>query len=265
MTAENLTQKILEKIKEDKIEPKPKWQFLIKAYSIWVFFGLSVLIGSLSFAVMIFIIFNDATFELLKDNWLKNILQTLPYFWIALLVVFIFIAYFNLKHTKTGYRINPYGLIALSIVASLLLGSLIYAFGDAQMIEKITYNKIPLYKNLANRQAQIWVEPQNGRLGGVIMEVSISDNKFELRDFRGQSWVIIIQENAIQSQQIPEPEFIKVPCPKRNCQKPYTRIRIGDRVGLIGEQLTAEEFFAIKILPLMQPPSKRLHFMKENN
>ena len=100
MTAENFTQKILEKIKTEKIAPTPAWQFLVKDSLIWIFFGLSVLIGSVSFAVITFIVFNDATFELLKNNWLIDCLKILPYFWFALLGVFIFVAFVNLNTPK---------------------------------------------------------------------------------------------------------------------------------------------------------------------
>ena len=54
----NLEDKVLQKIKEDKITPKPFWYFLVKDFSLWGFVFLSVVLATLSIAPIIFIFQN---------------------------------------------------------------------------------------------------------------------------------------------------------------------------------------------------------------
>ena len=97
---------ILDKIKENKITPKPKWQFRLEQVGIWALAVLSLIIGAKAFAVIIFRLVNNdwEIREHLGRSLLNHALLTLPYLWIIVMVLFILLAYYNARHTKKGYR-----------------------------------------------------------------------------------------------------------------------------------------------------------------
>ena len=49
-----LSEKVLKEIKEKKIEPAPRWQFLLKDYFVWLSFAASVIIGAIAFCVILY-------------------------------------------------------------------------------------------------------------------------------------------------------------------------------------------------------------------
>ena len=59
MEKENISKQVLEKIKDKKIKPKSKWEFLLKDY-VWWFLGILALnIGGLAFSVIIYFLVNN--------------------------------------------------------------------------------------------------------------------------------------------------------------------------------------------------------------
>lgn len=248
---DNISQKVLEKIKNEKIVPTPKWYFLLKNYLLWGVFSLALIIGSLAVSVFILAIRNNHAFELLiLGNSLNyKIFRMLPYFWIILITAFIALAYFNLRYTKDGYRINPYLIIVGNIVISIFLGTIIYFTGLAAKIESFAYHKIPFYENFYKRQNRFWVEPKAGYLGGIVREIKINNNEFKLHDFTDQNWIIIYNSQALT------PPKALHNCVQKKPEKPCLislfELEIGQRVGLIGEEIAPGKFRAIKIRPLI--------------
>ena len=44
---------VIDKIKKDHIKPKPKWEFLLKDYTLYALFALLLIIGGLTVSVII--------------------------------------------------------------------------------------------------------------------------------------------------------------------------------------------------------------------
>jgi hypothetical protein len=59
VTSEDLAHKVLDRIDEEHVVPRPKWQFTIKDRLFWVFWILSVLLGSLLAATLVFVLVNS--------------------------------------------------------------------------------------------------------------------------------------------------------------------------------------------------------------
>lgn len=99
---------ILDKIKSSKIQPRPRWHFVLKNYFIWFFSIMAMIVGALSFSVVIYMLkFNDrGMYYEPVSSLAKFIVVSLPYFWLALLTIFVLLIFFNLKHTKHGYRFS---------------------------------------------------------------------------------------------------------------------------------------------------------------
>lgn len=227
----NLSDKIIEKIREEKIEPKPRWHFLLHDCFVWTAFTISVLTGALSFAVILFVFLNNDwdLYRYLKVNPLEHLVFSLPYLWVIILIPFLALAYYNCKHTKSGYQYETYAILGLSVAASLVLGLMFhFAFGFGEKIDAALSGNLPVYARIhayCNRQ-NIWSQPEKGLLAGEIRKI-VENDDFELEDFRGLVW------------RVEKDEKILVPA--------NFLIIVGRKVKLIGEKRDERLFRAGEI------------------
>jgi hypothetical protein len=191
--SKDLSKNIIDKIKDDKIEPKAKWNFILKDSFIWIFFIVSIVVGSLAVSVIIHLVKIDLnSFAPVDANFARKIGLLIPYTWLIFLSIFILVAYFNLKNTKKGYKVNPYLLITMSIVLSVIIGVTGYAFGAGRSVEKTVYQKLPIYKTIFDKKMGYWHDPESGRLMGVV--VDRIDEDYYLIDIAKEKWLIHYSE-----------------------------------------------------------------------
>ena len=83
MSENNIPNQVLEKIKN--IRPTPRWQFLLRDYSVWILGAVSLALGSLSFSVVLFMLANNDwdIYSEISNSFFKFLLITLPYFWLV--------------------------------------------------------------------------------------------------------------------------------------------------------------------------------------
>jgi len=189
----DISKKVLNKIKKDQIKPKPKWEFLLKKSVFWGLFGLSIIIGGVAASIIIFMIMtNDWDIPRhLGNSTPAFIFKTLPYFWIIILSAFIGIAYYNFKHTDTGYKYRFSLFVVINILISVIIGFGLFNFGAAKRIDKAFLDHAPLYQELNHKpRVQMWTQPENGLLGGEVIEL-LEDNQFQIIDFQDKKWIII--------------------------------------------------------------------------
>ncbi len=195
---DSFTDKLIAEIREKKIEPKPRWRFLLKNYTLYAAGALSLLIGSLAVAVMIYLArFNDLSIHAqIEKTFLEFLLLNLPYFWLLFLAFFIFIIYYNLRHTSKGYRYSPFLLVAVSVVLSIILGVIFFFAGFGEKIDDVLGRKAPFYGHFINRQVDFWSQPDEGRLAGIIIS---SDEKgaFILLDRDLKEWKIVFSSKVV--------------------------------------------------------------------
>ena len=183
----NFKKEILKKIESKNIEPKPKWQFLLKNYTLWSVGYLAVVFGGLFASIIIFGLFNNDWF---LDS---NIFKYISLGWIILFGLFVFIADYNFKNTKYGYKYTLKQVVGISILISLLLGWLFYSIGLASATDKILEQKIPRYVGIENRKMQFLNQPEKGLLSGKIVPSPRSDVLI-LEDFGGNNWEIDVSD-----------------------------------------------------------------------
>jgi len=229
---ENLGDKVLRKIKEEKIHPRPRWQFLLEDYFIWLFFLVSLLLGALAFCVILHIFFTNDwdLYKYLHTTLAGHILVSIPYVWFVVLAVFVLVAYHNFKYTRTGYRHETYLAVALSIVGSLLLGTFLHMLGAGEKIESTIAANVPFYEKLVccDARKDIWSQPAMGLLGGQIVGVAGAES-FDLKDFNGVLWQVEESDDTLEYEPL--------------------RMKIGERVKVIGEEKQENVFWAREIRP----------------
>lgn len=226
---EKISEKVIEEIKEKNVSLKPKWQFLIRDYIVWVLGFISLIIGSISFATILYMLRNNDwdIYSHISDNLFGFIILTLPYFWLIFLGVFILSAYYNFRHTKKGYKFPLSKIIFFSIFANIFVGSFFYNMGIGQAIDNMVERELPFYSKLINQRKGIWEHHDEGLLAGIVMEVS--GNTAVIRDVEGDFWYV--SDFSTSTPQI-------------------FRIKQGDMIRILGVKIDEENFQAEQVLPM---------------
>jgi len=230
----NIAKQALEKIKEGKIKPKPRWEFIFKEYFLWFLACVSLLVGSLAVAVIIHMIKNN-DWDLSEDasgGLFSFIFATLPYFWLILLLAFAILSYYNFKNTKSGYRLHFRLLISASILSSVFLGILFFNLGLGQEIDKAFSANLPFYEKLFIHRDRVWLNPERGFLAGRIAS-DVVNQEFELMDLRNKVWLVHGQ----------------------NCfVSPRVNLRKFEAIKIMGRKADDYNFVASQIRPWIGPP-----------
>lgn len=200
-----LSNKVLDTIKEKHVTPAPRWQFMAKNYAMWTAFAISVALGSISFGVIADrVARNDWDIYLYLDkSFLGFLLIALPYIWIVSLLAFALLAYYNCRHTKCGYRFAPYVVIIASVGSSLIIGEILYVSGAGHYIDCTLSHSMPFYKDARIKERRtLWMNPEKGLLMGEVTDIG-DDGMLMLRDANGVTWQI---RDAIGHVPIPHPK-----------------------------------------------------------
>lgn len=182
-----IADKILNKIKNDKLSPRPRWQFWLRDGGHWLGLGLSVLLAVVSIGLLLFF-WSDGPWLHGGGLGLGLLLGRMPAIFLGLVLFGIIFSLVDFKNTSRGYR-YPLAIIASILVVMVLIGGwLFHYFGFSRGLDRaITH--APYYQSQSQYMVSIWQNPQQGRLTGEIIGIESEDN-FTLRDFQGQLWTI---------------------------------------------------------------------------
>lgn len=244
MTDKDLSQDILKKIKDKKIKPKPKWEFVAKDYLVLLFVFLSILFGSLATSVVIYMIDNNDwdLYNKINGNLAAFVLSTLPYFWLVVLTVMLILIYFNFRNTKGGYKYHSYSIITTSILISVILGFVFYNLGLAQTIDIVFEDKVPMYRQIQQKMQTKTANPDKGVLIGKPQEV-IDQQKIIVLDFNNKKWYVIVKDKPVY------PQIVEFPRP----------------VIFIGQKIDEQNFSAAVIRPVKCRTQKCPHMQALQN
>jgi hypothetical protein len=236
----NLENRILEKIKHENLKPKSIWYFLIKDYSLWLAVLLSVLLASLSIAPIIFI-FSNIELEYIKHvsaNFYLFLLLILPYPWIILCAITTYLAQKIWSKTKNGYKFQGKYVVIISTITSLILGIIlnIFAFGKV-MDDQGEKAGFGFYKSMDGRKQENWFNPHEGRLIGIVQNISSSTSSTTFVLFNQKN---NFSEEISYDETVPGAEFIIE----------------NNKLRIIGFENSDKDFFACAIFPDNFEPGK---------
>ncbi|MFA5248811.1 MAG: hypothetical protein WC415_06410 [Patescibacteria group bacterium] len=187
----DLEKEVIEKIAVEKIKPIARWKVILKNWLIWFLGGVSILFGSLAFSSILYF-FQPGEVEIWGHsgaNWKEFLLFSLPHFWLIFLILFLLVAWYYFRHTQKGYRYSLFVILAISVLASVLLGSLLYGAGMARLMDDFLGKQAPFYGEIINPRARFWLNPDNGRLGGLVINKK-SDEEFVIYNRDLGEWQI---------------------------------------------------------------------------
>lgn len=225
----NTTEDTLKKIKEEKIQPKPAWHFVLKRSFIWAIFAVALLVGSLAVSVILFTTTNQgfALRSQIDTGFWGYVLKSLPYVWVVCLVAFLAVAILSYRHTKGGYKHRSFFIWLGSIVLSVVLGALFFYAGLGAYIEYRADRLLPAYQTIEEHRRDLF-ESQENLLAGEIIDIR-SNAVVMMNDFDGKTWEVSIE------------------------QLPPFELKIGMRIGLIGKRTGDSTFVAAMVRPWEGP------------
>jgi heme/copper-type cytochrome/quinol oxidase subunit 2 len=196
----HFSKKILAEIEKRRLSPKPRWQFLLKRWLFWTLAIISALFGGLAIAIIIFIFLDhDPNASVyLNQSTFEDILLTIPYVWIFMLSIFIFVSWYTFRHTKRGYRHRTILIVTFSLLISIFLGLLLNTIDVGERIHYFFMKNVPYYDTVIRTLEDEWSQPQKGLLGGVIIETEEKEDYIVILDFHGNIWHIDI--TSVQQQ-----------------------------------------------------------------
>src|SRR3989339_370052 len=228
-----ISEKTFAAIKEQKITPKPRWEFILKDSVVWVMFSLALIVEGMLVSVTIFL-FSDQDWDIynkLDKNIVEYALIIVPYFWLVLMAIFCGLAWLNFRQTKKGYRFHTYLVVLVSGVSGLILGTTFFYFGLGNKIDQLFTAKVPYYERMVCHKSEFWEQPKLGLLAGEIVLWDGPD-RFVIKDFdNGNEWIVTGAQVIWREPYQPGP-----PGPRR-------------KIKLIGSQINDNTFRVLEVRP----------------
>ncbi len=226
----NIIDGTIAKIKLQGIVPVPRWKYLMKKYGIWSIFFLIVLLGSISFSVA-FDMLRQLDWDLYRfahQNAFVYALSLLPYFWIAVIVIFLVLSFFDLRKTDNGYKYGLLKMLLMPIGIMIMTGLLFTWLGVGGQLHARIAKDVPYYgQHMMMTKESQWMQPDKGFLSGSL--TTVYTHNLEMIDLNGKAWNIILDEKTlIKSAAVIEP---------------------GEKIKVIGSKKDAENFHAVEIRP----------------
>jgi len=184
----SLSEKILKKIKNEKIKPNSKYYYLALNIAKWSLFGLASIFGGMALSVMIY---------WLSDPDMIVSFKGLPFYWIALFCVFLALAYYDFKRTDSGYKYDFLKVILAEIVVVAVVGVALFGVGFAEKFESFSGRHMPFYRGVGDMKMMMWTRSDDGFLAGKVMALDRKRMGLELRAFDGEKWDVDFKDSEI--------------------------------------------------------------------
>ena len=228
MSSSNSKNRILEIIKEQEIKPIPRWRFTAMRTGGWFLFLLGVFLGGLAFSVILYAI-QQTDFKL-KDHFghsgLEILLSIIPFVWLILVISFFLLSIVGIRNSWGGYKLSILKQTGWSIALSMALGTIFFIGIGGSWLDNAFGNAITDYQTIEERKTNVWSNPNEGMLSGIINE--IDEQYLTIMDFKENEWTIEIEETWIA---------------------PPVLLEVGEKIKLLGEKITNNQFKADEIRP----------------
>ncbi len=97
--------KIIKEIHARQVKRRPRWHFLIRNASVWTFFIAALAFGALSFSIEEGVIEKGiCAHHATGSSVLQFVFHDLSFLWVFSALLFIVLAFLNLRLTTEGYR-----------------------------------------------------------------------------------------------------------------------------------------------------------------
>jgi hypothetical protein len=175
------------------LTPLPRLYFEIQEYALWGLWGLSVILGALSVAVLYFIAIhtNYSFYAIVNDNFLTFVFEYLPYAWLIVFATLLGIAYINFSYTRHGYRYPIKRVVLSSLGLSVVGGLALHVFGAGFYVDRELGKMSVNYDSQEELEMKMWQNAKEGRLVGAFdSRLAGAPNIVRFEDVKGALWLM---------------------------------------------------------------------------
>ena len=175
---DTLAHAVLLRIDREEIVPTPRWHFMLREGVVWSVGVVSVGVGILAVVAIIFEMRNAwwEHYEATHESLLTFAVETLPLIWLLGLVLFSTLLYASVRHMRRGYRYAVHTLVLASIGISGVGGVAVYVLGGGQFADESIGRFVPFQHPFIEREHMRWMDPESGRLTGIVREVPFAES-----------------------------------------------------------------------------------------
>lgn len=210
----NISEEVIKKIKEEKIEPRSKLSCGLYNGLWWAFFVVTVLLGALFLAIIFFLVSDIDWYirQYLGQDLFSFVFRVIPFLWIILSIIALLLAYLNLRQTKKGYKYSWLAIFFLIGIIVFMSAVILHTLKVNQQANKFLKSKIPHYRKMVCDKEVLWSQPDRGLLAGTIIIFSQRENKASLVDFNNDVWEITFGQDVVIHKKVKlvEQEIIRV-------------------------------------------------------
>lgn len=225
----SISQKVIEKIRQEKISPKSRWNFLFCRSAVMALLIFCVIAGAVSLGI-IFSIFSQ--FEVGKivgrPHGIGILFLSLPFVWIIFLVFFLILSIAEFVKTRRGYKYQTKYVGGTFLIVIIIMGTFLYAFSFSDKVENYLSENFSAYGKIVRTPQKVWSQPEEGLISGEIIQDKKEEKKIYLRDWNGEIWEIDYTSALI---------------------RPRVKKEVGEKVKVIGEKKAEHQFKAQEIRP----------------
>lgn len=198
--SKKLTESVLTRIATDAVAPTGRWVFTSREYALWLAWVATLLIGAIAVAVTLFVTTyrQYSLFFLTHDSWADLLFDVLPLLWLFVLVVMVYLALYNIRHTKHGYRYDFFWLIGSSVLGSVLVGVVLHLFGTGFIIDTELGSQMQMYISQEKQEMASWQNPRTGRLVGMGMDMNFVGSPTQDAIAGAEDWSIVSDIDGVR-------------------------------------------------------------------
>ncbi len=207
MNPSDFSQDILAKIEEQHLEPRPRWQFFVVRSLWWLMAIVTTTLGGIAFASVLFFLREQEWGWVIRQSGAFGVLRAIPLLWLLVFALFALLTVYDVRATRRGYRYQTGIIVGVILLASGVLGGVVYASGFEAYSHDFLQARVATYRVLAPDPALLWQAPQQGRFIGVVS--ATSSEGFVLRDQVGDARAIVLTSSSRWL--VPQPANVGLP------------------------------------------------------
>lgn len=190
----SIAEQFKEKIeKGDLPEPIPKWQVQTKHAALWILFAGILIVGAASSGVAVWFMTdpNGLLMEYNNGDFLSQMLDALPLFWIIMSLTLAVGAVAIFVHAPRGYRHRTVVIGGSVVMAFVALGGAISATGMSDRIESAA-SKMPGYNLIQRPRINQFIKMEQDKIIGRIQ--AVHPGQVVLQDPQGIIWKVDVHQ-----------------------------------------------------------------------
>ncbi len=191
-----IIKKTIERLKNEKLRPLPKWRFALMDALYWVLVVLAVLFSAIAVAVGGYLLFQIdwEALQYMQGGSVGIFFLYVPYIWFAILAVLLAAVFYFIRKTKEGYKYRWIVILLSSLSLVLALGTVAHFARIGRLADEFAYRRIPMYGNFTPGMERMWQRSADGFLAGTID--SVGNGKIAVIGLDGKKWEVIVSKNT---------------------------------------------------------------------